>query len=279
MKNVVIVRTAALGDVICTTPVVRRMRLENPDANIVVNTMYPDVFRRNPDASAINFTIDDSYDVVSLDLAYEKDPHTHIVEAYMMKAFGSLGDPHMLQPQLFYPRGGLFPDKKKYIAVHAAQAGWSNRTLPRSLWKKVIDGLKGINAWPILVGTARDDIPNLDVTRFHTPDILAQARLIASCACFIGSDSSLLHVAAATPTPIVGVFTSVHPEMRMPYRNGILGYMCKAVQPDMPCVGCLSRQPAPVTTESCERGDNACVRMVDPDQIIDAAVQLMLNWP
>jgi len=89
MTTMLINRSYALGDVILTTPIIRRLRRENPDAKIIVQTMYPDVFRNNPHVNEIIQTPTaqhiDNY--IELNLAYERRPNMHIVDAYMAEAF------------------------------------------------------------------------------------------------------------------------------------------------------------------------------------------------
>ena len=44
-KKILVSRRGALGDVIMTTPIVRRLRQENPNAIIDIKTNYPDIYR------------------------------------------------------------------------------------------------------------------------------------------------------------------------------------------------------------------------------------------
>lgn len=274
-ERIVVRRSGALGDVILTTPVIRRLAFEYPKARIGVETYYRDVFRNNP----LVFPPPEDYgydSLINLNLAYELRPSMHIVEAYMLQAFGDEGKPEDLQQELFLPERPqirLNP-ARTYVAVHAAQAGWKNRTLPSATWKEVCERLQRAKLVPILVGTERDMWP-LPVPKLSIPDIIIQASMISFCACFVGSDTSLLHAAGATMVPIVGVFTSVRPEYRLPYRNGVLGFRCKAVVPDLPCVGCHARQPVPTTTESCEVGGIPCVRAVSAKVIVDAVLEII----
>ena len=274
--TIIVQRSGALGDVILTTPIIRRLRRENPEMPIAVLTAYGDVFRHNPH---LNIPIPGDYSadtrLIQLDLAYELHPEMHIVVAYMAEAFGDAGKPHDLQQELFWPpqRIGIEHQMHSYwVAVHAAVAGWSNRTLPRSTWRAIIEGIRKAGLWPVLIGTSRDDVPDCEVTRFFSNDIASNAYFISQCACFVGSDSSLLHVAGATNTPIIGIFTCVRPETRLPWRNGILGHRCTEIVADIECAGCLHRRPPPVTTEACERSDNACVYSIRADQVVDAVV-------
>lgn len=277
-KTITVRRSGALGDVILTTPVIRRLRAENPDAWIEVETAYPDVFAKNPHVNAVNGK--EAVRLINLDLAYETSPDLHIVRAYMMTAFSDYGIPDELQQEVFQNRRKVFEQypERPYVAIHAAQAGWRNRTLPRSTWKRVIEGLRKEGLFPVLVGTERDMLDDgVQITRFCSTNIRAHAQLIQSCRAFIGSDSAMLHIAGATDVPIIGVFTCAMPHTRLPWRHGELGWNCDAVVPPISCTGCLARREPPVTTEYCERGDTACVKRVDPDEIVKAALQLIEN--
>ena len=275
-------RMGALGDVILTTPIIRRLRREYPDALIHIITAYPEVFRDSPyfngPFKAIDYTVPPIE--IDLDLSYEKQPHTHIVQAYMQEAFGDFGDPKDLQQELHY--GFSFPghaeyNRTKYVAIHAAVAGWKNRTLPRHLWHNVVAGVRRMGFKPVMVGAERDRLPGtLAFTGLLDKPLLQQTAVIADCAAFIGSDSSLLHAAGATATPIVGVFTCARPETRLPFRHGVLGWRCVAVMPDIECIGCLARRGPPVTSERCERGDNICVTSVTAEAIL-AALQKIIQ--
>ena len=283
--RILVRRIGALGDVILTTPIVRRLRREHPLAAIGVQTGYPDVFRNSPHKLTIfppgnlpfPWTLAGGLTrLIDLDLAYERRPSTHIVRAYMTEAFGDQGEPADLRQELFFtPSKADWPTKKPIVAVHAAKAGWRNRTLPETTWIAVIDGLRAAGFFPLLVGTSRDALPKAKTAAFHLADVLVQAGVIARCAGFVGSDSALLHVAGATSTPIVGIYTCAAPAYRAAWRGGVLGAGSVAITPSISCLGCLERQPIPTTRETCERGDIACVREVRASEIVEATVLLI----
>ena len=280
--NIVMQRTGALGDVILTTPILRRLRRENPDACISIYTAYPDVFRNNPHVGGTPVA-DEPPRIVNLDLAYERRPHIHIVEAYMLEAFGDAGDPQDRLPEVF-PRATIALPPRT-IAVHAAMAGWRNRTLPRQMWHDLIEWLvMAMDYRVILVGTVKDAVSDATlhiggwkavspVTQFHINDLFAQAAVIKSCAAFIGSDSGLLHLATAVGTPAVGLFTSVDPALRMPLNAS----NCRAVAADIPCAGCHHLQPAPATTESCTNTGNplGCLGAIALGDVIRAVTDIV----
>jgi ADP-heptose:LPS heptosyltransferase len=282
--RILVRRAGALGDVVLATPVVRWLKQSFPDSQVFVETGYPAVFRNNPHVEAVNCGAPHAtFDrIVDLDLAYERRPHMHIVDAYLEQMREASFTPEKGLPsfdifrefadkrqEMFFDRRSLFR-QKNMVAVHAARAGWRNRTLPAATWLAVCTALKEAGMTPILIGTRRDELRGSGILSFHGDDLAAQARLIHNCACFVGSDSGLLHVAGATDAPIVGVFTCARPEYRLPYRG-----RCAAVVPDLSCVGCLARQSAPATTESCERSDVACITAVSADSIVAAVLGLL----
>ena len=289
--RILVRRISALGDVVLATPIVRRLRQEMPDAEIGVQTAYPDVFRHSPHRLALfgpgplpyPWTAEGGLDrMIELDLAYEKRPAEHIVIAYMQEAFGDERDMGLyaegeLRQELFFERPMPFPRGQRVVAIHAAKAGWRSRTLPEATWLAVVNGLRNRGCFPLLVGTMRDALPRAGCASFHAADLLAQAAMIARCACFIGPDSALLHVAGTTDVPIVGIFTSVSALLRMPLRGEKLnGGRYAEVRPrDLTCLGCQVRRPPPATTEECERGDYACVAMVSVDDVVEAAMRLI----
>jgi ADP-heptose:LPS heptosyltransferase len=280
-ERILVWRDGALGDVILTTPVVRRLRETYPAAVITVATWYPEVFANNP---AVNFVVTPAnaapelkFDrVINLNLVYESRPWMHIVHAYMQFVFGDTGEEWDLQQRLYTVKpGAKYFSHGDYVIVHPSVAGWANRTLPQRTWLHVCDMLKIQGYQPVCVGSPRDILPGQTTPAFWVRDIHAHMQLYRSAACFVGSDSALLHVAGATEVPIVGVFTCVRPQYRLPIRHHQIGWNCEVVMPDLPCLGCQERAPPPSTTESCERGDRICVQMVEARHIVQAVMHLM----
>ncbi len=74
--------------------------------------------------------------------------------------------------------------------------------------------------------------------------LLEAAQIMKGAKFVVGLDNGLLHLAASTGNvPLVYGFTSVLPETRLPYRNGILGDNCYVValtEKELACIGCQS---------------------------------------
>lgn len=62
-------------------------------------------------------------------------------------------------------------------------------------------------------------------------NLLEAGKIIAGSKAIVGVDNGLLHVAGCTDVPIIGGYTSVAPEIRLPYRKNELGWNCFAVEP------------------------------------------------
>ncbi len=62
--------------------------------------------------------------------------------------------------------------------------------------------------------------------------LLQATKIMSNARAVIGVDNGLLHVAGCTKVPIIGGFTTVTPEIRMPVRNNILGWNYYPVVPD-----------------------------------------------
>ena len=86
--KILVRREGAFGDVLDTTPVIRRLRQENPDAEIDIETAYPQVYAGS--LHRIGLARDITYDrIINLDMAFENRLRkVGIVESYMEVAFG-----------------------------------------------------------------------------------------------------------------------------------------------------------------------------------------------
>jgi ADP-heptose:LPS heptosyltransferase len=273
VNTIVIRRTGALGDVVLTTPVVRHLRTLHPDANIMVQTAYPDVFANSPYGVVIlspDTPVPPAVKLIPLDLAYERRPMMHIVDAYSeaLETYDFPPIPADQRLQKMYPPE-ILPKTETTIAVHAARS-WVSRTLPMSFWLDVAGRLRAAKVTLMFLGTDRDMMSGM----YCNLPLMDTAAHLSRCDAFVGSDSSLLHVAAAVGCPVVGLFTSVRPRYRMPIGGPGVAF----VAADLDCVGCLERAPVPTTNLTvCERGDHACVWRFDPTAVVATVLSLARN--
>lgn len=148
------------------------------------------------------------------------------------------------------------PDK--YIVLTVMFTSPVREWLPKHI-NKVIAHFKKLNL-PVVVlgkketpnganfaikGVVREEINFADTLNLIDQTSLLEAtKIMYGSTMVVGLDNGLLHLAATHPTlPIVGGFTTLKPEHRMPYRNGgRLGYRYYPVVPPatLQCRGCQS---------------------------------------
>lgn len=109
---------------------------------------------------------------------------------------------------------------------------------------------------------------------------LFEAARICENRIVIGLDNGLLHLAATSAkTWIIGGFTTVKPEHRMPYRGGVKGRLFTAVVPPetLKCRFCQSNWTFSYTTDftKCHYEDNKCCEELTAEHYIRA---LKSDW-
>src|SRR5574343_1846271 len=146
--NILVVRRAAIGDVIMTTGVIRELKKRyGANANIDVVTEQIGVFRNNPHVRSvmhINSNIDiNNYDVyINLDDSYENNPLIHYVDNYFYQTFGTIDMDKSTE---------LFPNDEdkalvnedleaigdKFIVVHMRNWHWPAKNISMDIWFEV----------------------------------------------------------------------------------------------------------------------------------------------
>lgn len=272
VKNALIIRKGAFGDVLMATPIIKR--LSDSGYKVSFKTDCLEALTNNPHVhfvSSNNFNIHYFEKIIDLDLAYEKTPKMHVIDAYSLVAFGDTETEHKLY---FYlsdsPENKLVPFFKDYLkdsytVVHAG-TGWENRTWGVKNWYSLVEKIKGK---VVVIGSRSDNhITGMDQRVLNLVGKLnwnETANIIKNAKLFIGPDSAPLHLAQALGTPSVGIFTCAKAEYRT---TGAL-----AVIPDIECYGCLHEEKPPVTYCGCKRGDFKCLALVTPNNVVEAALE------
>lgn len=286
MKTILVKRRGALGDVLLTTPIVRRLHEEG--WKVFVQTVCPEVFKNSPYVEKVipwNQAIVPQHfkKIVNLDLCYERTPKKHIIDAYSRKVFGDEGTPKMLgiypteEDRKFAVRclrpytAQVFSPAQPLLAVLHMATSWENRTWSTQNWMEVAKGLSQDNFWIVSVGENQDRFYASDNTIDLVGDNLSIQELysiIDLASVFIGSDSGILHIAQTTSTPCIGIYTCAKAEYRATTAFPIV--------PDLDCYGCLHDEVPPVTYCGCRRGDFACLTDVTPNKVIDKVKEIFV---
>ncbi len=273
ITKILLIRQLAMGDVILTTPIIRQLQADHAGQCLIdVLTLKPDVFKNNP---RVHKTLSpqeyldnkEGYDIIiNLDLAYEKQPKIHIIDAY---ARISHGDPKYIknrQVELFSTLNDklaalkLIKDEIQdpYLVIHMRHDTWPSRNLSIETWKNIVDLLLRETDYKIVqIGgdkeIAFDHDPRL-INKLGKASIHIVKELIESAQFYFGIDSGTLHIASATRTPIICMFTSAHADLRMPLDRPSSAQFI-ALRPDIACYGCQSKMPPPITGVVCTQGD------------------------
>lgn len=84
-----------------------------------------------------------------------------------------------------------------------------------------------------ITGSFREEIDfKAGINLIDKTSLLQATAIMQDSKAVLGVDNGLLHVAGCTDATIIGGFTTVSPEIRMPIRNNILGWNYKTVVPD-----------------------------------------------
>ena len=285
--NILVLRRAAIGDVIMITGVIRELKKRyGSNANIDIATEQIGVFRNNPhvrNVIHINSGISiDQYDIYfNLDDCYENNPLEHYVDNYFYQVLGTTDMDKSTE---------LFPSDEdkttilnlqytnqldKYIVVHMRNWHWSAKNISMDVWFDVYAKLfeQRTDFKVVCVGGPTD---------FHITDhpLFVDARtqyndqqlkhLCDGAACFIGIDSGPYWAASASSTHMVTLLTHLHPERILPHRNLELGYNCTVIQTQEDCRGCADIQHRPVQELVCGKGNTPCNGNFDTQRSADA---------
>lgn len=273
-------RTGALGDVILATGIIRRLKQKFPAYDIHVSTICDSVFKNNPYVSKV---VKDRKQltgsmVFDLDLVYEKSPKVSVAAAYHRAVFGQSEPIVDLEPELFSTAEDKLslirklPDKfivHPTAVIHMA-VSWPNRTWQRQKWLRVIDNFTSRGAKVIIIGQGNDFKPDAKanvLSMVNKLNIHEIKEIVQMSSVFIGMDSGLLHIAATTTTPLIGLFTCANPVYRLVERK----VPSVALIPKVVCRFCLHEQTPPVTFAGCHRGNYQCLNDITVQDVINSA--------
>lgn len=281
MMRILIKRRGAMGDVLNTTPVVRRLRQTYPQALISVETHHGHVYLNNPHAdfiSSIQPAIESNKDlIIDLNGVYERDRRCHQIDAYFKHAFGDTdGDKSVF---LFHPTiNPIYLEPRSYVVIHP-NVSWPSRTFLREWWQEVANGLVAAGQTVVVTGTVQDHRISGDgiIDARSRLSLAQQASLIEDSATALCGPSGIATVVGATNAPLVVLCTITKVEYGvLPYRHGEEGWNTTPLITSMNCYGCSELEP-PSEYYACRRGDNACVSSFAPEMVVEQTLAAIQN--
>lgn len=267
-------RREAIGDVLLITPLIAELRRQNPRSEIYVETNHPELFRDNPAVTKAGTAFPEVYrwaTLIDLDMSYENQPETNIVDAYFKTACIQRPPADLI---MGWSSPSIYPSKvdfqtalatlgpKKWVAIHPGPTTWNGKNWPWDRWESLCRSLH-VGGWRILlVGTPGPSLPNFMDLRGKT-DFHQLAAALKYCRLFVGVDSFPMHVATAMGTPVVGLFGASDPRYILQpndREHSVVGVA--------DCAGARHRV-AGQTYVDC---DGACMKSITVEQVL-AAIQ------
>lgn len=274
--QVLIVRAASAGDVLFTTPIIDALKRKWPQSEIRVQTKFPGLFDRN--AAVTEAFSDDrgrgQYDIVyDLDLAYERQPKRHILDAYADVCGVSLDSDRTLR---LFPTAEeatwaeAFAAGRRIAVIHAGPTGWPGRDWPQDRFEAIIKHLKSLCLKVAVVGNLSNwqfESADWNLNGQNTPGQMAA--LLSRSVLFFGVDSFPSNVAQHRAAASIILFGTIYPAFRVcsPTVTALRGDSSH-----VPCIGEHHSLPPPVTFSTC---DGACMRAISVDMAIKAINEVL----
>lgn len=286
--NILVARAGGAGDVLFSTPTIRELKrlLPNSVIRYSTSTRHPWLIARNPHVSEVlpyplaveEVTKCDH--ILNLEGVVEGSSDVHAVDL-IARAAGIKLEDHSLDYSI--GDGGLelaeksIPREGNYRVAIQVKASAANRTYPPQLLTKVIMGLMELKIQCVLITEPKSlSIPdawfpmcvNLGATTkpLRWEDSIAIA---ATADCFLTPDSSMHAFGAALGIPVVSLWGSFKPEIRLIRGARNEAIKGKGVCPLAPCchhTGC--GDPFPKDGPCFRSGVCEELASIEPDTII-----------
>lgn len=245
--------TPSIGDLICSTPTIRKIA-KIYKSKVIVVSPSPWILKNNPFISQ-SIHIDEvsledlekNYDVhKSFHLLGKRDPSgiefKHAIcdiRQFHSKDLGFMLSPEELTCDYFPEKFDECMDEiflpKKYVVIHPVQS-WESRTWEEEKWVNLCKKLAEKNITVVAIGKNSGEYSDhlkQDKPVFKLPSVIDYTNktsldqtwhILNNSECVITMDSGILHLAGTTDARIVQLGSSIHPYFRAPYRKGSQSY-------------------------------------------------------
>lgn len=261
LKNILVIRRGAIGDVLYTTPVIRELAKQHPKVPITYVTNCPQLIQNNPHLTTVRSADTSQFEKV-IHLNYEDFPDKNLIEV-MMKQAGIRSNPYTKKTLDIYIGNMKLKRKEKKITIHTGRT-WASREWPIDRFRVVVKYFldKGFDIYE--VGGRETQLTGL----FGTTAIIESSwenvtDHIRESTFFLGLDSAPSVIAKAVRTPAFILYGCVDPKTR--YTN-VKEY--PIWDNNLECKGCRGRVKGAVIVE-CKLGHNKCLTDISPEAVID----------
>ena len=287
--KLLIIREGGLGDILLTTPILPELKKIIPHIHITYATsdQYVELLIDNPYIDEVSVWQDinkKEYDyILNLSQEVERLPERTSLDRVSLFCSAVGVHPSSKIPTLFVSKDDIdwadnfilkhfYHKKKKTIGI-CLESVSILRSYPQIRFKQLAQKLvnnKGIQV--ILLG--EKDIEDWAMERVINAcgktSIMQSAALIKRCDLVIGSDTGLLHVAGTLDIPILGLFGSEPPELRLvQYRKWEAIYLKNRLS----CIPCYSWKDNKRC--SLKNGIAECMDLITPQMIYEKAMPML----
>ncbi|HQK63947.1 MAG TPA: glycosyltransferase family 9 protein [Candidatus Staskawiczbacteria bacterium] len=256
-KNLRVYLRGGIGDCLCGEVGIRRYAQQNPDADIIVGCAWPELYINHPAVKAVTKFKRDC------DMQIRPHKFSHITKM----ACRALGVDETVDIPKLYIGDYIYDGVKElglcnYIAI-APEANKSIRNWTKDKWQVVIDYLSRQRK-VVIIGSQKEDYQNCCDLSGKT-SVLQAAAIIESAELFIGTESGMAHVAAATGTKAIVLFGPTAPSH---FGHKGLTY---------PVVGnkCTRCWPCYAHLKACPIRTHECMESITPEMVIDKVNEVL----
>lgn len=269
-KRVCIRRLGARGDVLLATPALKAYRERFPQYDVHIITKCPEML-----AGMDGITISSAKrptkwfdEFIDLDLAYEKRPDVHIVQAFA-DALGVSLPPFWnmeVHPTANDLAWGFKRSRGAKVAlIHGGVTCWPGKNWPIDRMEEVVAHLKSEGFFTIAVGDESSPDCGCDDSIAGEATVQQFYALAIHASLFIGLDSMPMHVATAANVPSVIAFGPTNPRAICRPTPRVIPVFADVKE--IPCVGAHGRRTIPVTASPC---NSECINGVTVNDMLKA---------
>ena len=266
-----IIRSSAIGDVLCTEPVIRK--LSSLGHRIHFSTIYPDTFIYNKNIISINKDVSvDS--VIDLDMSYERKPMMHILDAYVEVVKKTIPDfvleEHERVP--VYNEKFAWKNEKRNVVTVNSEGSWASRTYDVTKWKQFILFLKDRGNRIVEIGSDPGKYLGIGDNYYGKLSLSETVELMLESDMYVGMDGGLMHFAQSIGLPMFIIFGCTCPNYRI--HNWEIAKVLWKNTDELDCAGCHHRRLSPRRETYCFCDEVACL-----DFSVERVIDTFLNAP
>lgn len=220
-KTIVIIRRAALGDVVQCEPILHYYFTKG--YRVVLDTLpqFYSFFQNHyfPVEFYEHFNKKVKHEIINLDFSYESDPQKLHLQAYYEFCNIPKEEWVIRNPQLNFVVDDKIKLFKKYVLIHIDKRADGHRNIEGVDWRKVVSHLKEKSYDVFQIGKGEHEETGAIEMKTVAENLMAY--LICGCDLFIGIDSGCSNVALATNRKMVVAHGSVDPSYIYPDQTNI----------------------------------------------------------